>query len=144
MCIGRASTNTNSYNLFVSTNYGVTFTAVGPPYSGNNNYQWTSISMSANGEYITAVSAFTGGGNNGILSSVNYGATWNIGTASSAAWSCVAMSTNAQYITAVVNGGYIFNSVTPYINLSISNNLIVYRDCSFNARVFIGGPIFQF
>lgn len=144
MCIGRASINAGSYNLYISTNYGATFTTVGPSYSSNNNYQWTSISMSANGEYITAVSAYTGGGNNSMLSSVDYGTTWNIGTASSAAWSCIAMSANAQYITAVVNGGYIFNSVTPYVNLSISNNLIVYRDCSFNARVFIGGPIFQF
>ena len=144
MCIGRSSTNNTSYNLLVSTNYGATFTVVGKPYSSNNNYQWTSISMSANGEYITAVSSYSGGGNNSMLSSVDYGSTWNIGTASSAAWSCVAMSANAQYITSVVNGGYIFNSVTPYVNLSISNNLIVYRDCSFNARVFIGGPIFQF
>ena len=143
ICIGRASTLTTN-NLFVSNNYGATFTAVGPLYSALNSYLWSSISMSANGQYITAVSSVTNSYNNSMLSSVNYGATWNIGTASSAAWSCVAMSANAQYITSLVNGGYIFNSVTPYINLSISNNLIVYRDCSFNSRVFIGGPVFQF
>ena len=143
ICIGRASLTTTN-NLFISTNYGATFTAVGPIYSGSNQYLWTSVNMSANGEYITAVSSVANSNNNSMISSVNYGVTWNIGTASSASWSSVAMSANAQYITAVVNGGYIFNSVTPYVNLSISNNLIVYRDCSFNARVFIGGPIFQF
>jgi len=142
-CIGRASATTTN-NLFVSTNYGASFTMIGPVYSGLNQYLWTSVCMSANGEYITAVSSALNSNNNSMISSVDYGATWNKGTASSAAWSCIAISANAQYITAVVNGGYIFNSVTPYINLSISNNLIVYRDCSFNARVFIGGPIFQF
>jgi hypothetical protein len=143
ICIGRASmTATN--NLFVSSNYGATFTAVGPVYSGLNTYLWSSVSMSANGQYITAVSSATNSNNNSMISSVNYGITWNTGTASSATWSGVTMSANAQYITAVVNGGYIFNSVTPYVNLSISNNLIVYRDCSFNARLFVGGPIFQF
>ena len=99
--------------------------------------------MSANGQYIVAV-CLTIGSTNGMLSSVDYGQTWNIGTAPSSAWNCVKMSANGQYITAIVKDGYIYNSVTPYVNISISNNLIVYRDVSFNARLFLGGPTFQF
>jgi hypothetical protein len=139
VCIGRESLASNS-NLYISNNYGASFTATGPT---NINYPWSSVSMSANGSYIVAVSSVLST-TNGMLSSVNYGATWNIGTASSASWNFVAMSANAQYITAVIDGGFIYNSVTPYINLSISNILIVYKDCSFNSRVYIGGPVIQF
>jgi hypothetical protein len=142
ICIGRLTLN-NTYGLFISNNYGDSFVSTGPQSSSINNYKWGCVSMSANGQYIVTVSLTTNN-LNGMISSVDYGKTWNIGTAPSSAWNCVKMSANGQYITAVVKNGYIYNSVTPYINVSISNNLIVYRDVSFNARVFIGGPTFQF
>lgn len=138
--IGRL-TQTEKYGLFTSNNYGASFSSA--PQQ-KLNYRFSCISNSANGQYIVAVCEATSSDNNGMLSSVDYGQSWNIGTASSAAWTCVKMSANGQYITAVVKGGFIYNSVTPYVNISISNNLIVYRDVSFNARVFIGGPTFQF
>jgi hypothetical protein len=53
------------------------------------------------------------------------------------------MSANGQYLTAGTTG-YVYNSVTPYVNISISNKLIVYGDASLNSRVFLGGPVFQF
>ena len=142
ICIGRLTPGNTTNALFMSNNYGASFTSTGPT-SSISNYQWSCVSMSANGQYIVAV-CLTIGSTNGMLSSVDYGQTWNIGTAPSSAWNCVKMSANGQYITAIVKDGYIYNSVTPYVNISISNNLIVYRDVSFNARLFLGGPTFQF
>ena len=135
-CIARCSGG-SSASLFFSNNYGASYSAVGPQ---SPTYQWNSVGVSANGQNIIAV------GNGCMLSSVNYGAGWSQGTAPTVAtnWQSVAISANGQYIISTINGGFIYNSVTPYVNMSISNNLIVYRDVSFNARVFIGGPVFQF
>jgi hypothetical protein len=135
-CIGRYSGG-SSPSLYFSNNYGASYAAVGPL---SPTYQWNSVGISANGQCIVAV------GNACMISSVNYGVGWSQGTAPIVAtnWQSVALSANAQYIVSTINGGFIYNSVTPYVNMSISNNLIVYRDVSFNARVFIGGPVFQF
>lgn len=144
ICVGRGNDSGNTaYNLFVSNNYGSSFTAVGP--YDNTGYYWNGISMSANGQYIVAICSSP----SQMLYSVNYGSTWELANyAPSATWQSICMSANGHYLTAgSTNGGsgsYIYNSVTPIINMSISNKLIVYRDVSFNSRLFISGPTIQF
>jgi hypothetical protein len=139
ICIGRGNYSGNlAYNLFVSSNYGDTFTATGP--YDNNGYYWGGINMSANGQYIVAICPSP----SQMLYSVNYGSTWTLANfAPSAAWQSICVSANGHYLTAG-STSYIYNSVTPLINMSISNKLIVYRDVSFNSRLFISGPVFQF
>ena len=143
ICIGRGNYSGNTaYNLFISNNYGVSFTSTGP--SNNTGYYWNGISMSANGQYIVAICSSP----SQMMYSVNYGSTWTLANyAPSAAWQSICMSANGHYLTAGStsgSGSYIYNSVTPLVNMSISNKLIVYRDVSFNSRLVIGGPIFQF
>jgi hypothetical protein len=85
---------TNGY-VYVSSNYGASFTAItaiGAAY-------WTSVSISASGQYIWAVvnngSAFTSG---------NYGSTWSSASGVPTV-SQVAVSGSGQYVTLVSNYG---------------------------------------
>lgn len=140
VCIGRANNSTNvAYNLFVSNDYGETFSGVGP--YDNAGYYWNGISMSANGQYIVAICSSP----SQMMYSVNYGSTWTLSNyAPMTTWQSICMSANGHYLTAGTSNSYIYNSVTPYINMTISNKLIVYRDVSFNSRLFISGPTIQF
>jgi hypothetical protein len=141
ICIARQSGTANIQNLFVSNNYGATFSVTGP--GGVNSNKFNSVCISANGQYIVATSPNSS--TPLVCYSVNYGSTWTIAYTpiNSSTYQCISMSANGQYLTAGTTG-YIYNSVTPYVNMSISNKLIVYGDASFNSRVFIGGPVFQF
>jgi hypothetical protein len=124
--------------LYFSSDYGNTFNDYSSkiPYSPNN---WNIINMSANGQYIIGIDS----NYNKILTSINYGNTWNyIDTPYSIVSS--EMSANGQYITLIDSLGNIYYSVTPYINISISNNLIVNNDMSLNGRAFINSPVIQF
>jgi hypothetical protein len=51
------------------------------------------------------------------------------------------MSGNGQYITGGVSSGYLYTSITPYVNLSISNNSIFGGDVSMNSRLYVGGDV---
>jgi hypothetical protein len=95
--------------IYVSSNYGASFTFINTQTSPlptiNDNFLY--ISMSASGQYQTAVSNTTGGGGgsfgSGLLYiSIDYGNTWNIKTQvspsfSGSAWSSVCISYTGQY-----------------------------------------------
>jgi hypothetical protein len=142
IAIGTILNNTISSSinspLYFSSDYGNTFNdySLKIPYTPNN---WNIINMSANGQYIIGIDSSY----NKILTSINYGNTWNyIDTPYSIVSS--EMSANGQYITLIDSLGNIYYSVTPYINISISNNLIVNNDMSLNGRAFINSPVIQF
>jgi hypothetical protein len=145
ICIARQSGTANIQNLFISSNFGASFNVTGP--NGVNSTKFNSICISANGQYIAATAPNSS--NPLICYSVNYGSTWSFSytpiytSLGGSAYQCISMSANGQYLTTGTNG-YIYNSVTPYVNMSISNKLIVYGDVSFNSRLFLGGPVFQF
>jgi hypothetical protein len=124
--------------IYFSSDYGDTF----EDYSSNipyNDNVWDEINMSANGQYIIGIDST----NKRILKSVNYGKTWNfINTPNKIISS--EMSANGQYITLIDELGYSYYSVTPYVNLSVSNNLNVMNDLSLNGRAFINNIVIQF
>ena len=95
--------------------------------------------MSANGQYIIGIDSV----NNNILTSVDYGKTWNYKNYPYSIVSCE-MSANGQYITLLDSFGNIYYSVTPYANLSISNNVNIINDLSLNGRAFINNIVIQF
>ena len=100
--------------------------------------------VSSNGQYLIA-SGNDVNSSNILLASTNYGTSWDfVDSSPNVSLNSICISANGQYITGCVYGGFLYNSVTPYINMSISNNLIVYNDVSFNNRLFLGGPVFQF
>jgi len=141
IAIGTILNNTISTSLtsplYFSSDYGNTFNDYSSKITFANN--WNIINMSANGQYIIGIDS----GYNKILTSINYGNTWNyINTPYSIISS--EMSANGQYITLIDSLGNIYYSVTPYINISISNNLIVNNDMLLNGRAFINSPVIQF
>jgi photosystem II stability/assembly factor-like uncharacterized protein len=82
----------NGEFIYLSTNYGNTWTATATDASRN----WTSVSISSSGQYQTAVVE-----NGEIYVSSNYGNTWTARPAAgSRAWLSVAISSTGQYQTA--------------------------------------------
>jgi photosystem II stability/assembly factor-like uncharacterized protein len=136
--VGCSNTSGQVLNLFLSRNYGTTFSSVSAAILLGLDI--ISVSTSDDGKYIAAVSGVNQSPDPPqIVTSVNYGATWSLATTSPlVSWQAISMSANAQYLSAVTkqsndNGnGSIYTSLTPYINLSIANTLTV------------GGPVFQF
>lgn len=103
--------------IFVSTDYGVTFTQRG---SVKN---WWNISMSGDGQYQTAVPRGTGtttATQGYIWRSINYGTTWTQVGLLNKSWLNVSMSKSGQYQTAVS-----MSSANPSIGaaiVSVSSN----------------------
>jgi hypothetical protein len=94
-----SSGSSGTSNMWTSSNYGNTWTLV--PQSNFYNatsiptWNWTSVSMSASGQYQTAVAAKPNTGDY-IYISYNYGVNWNYKT-STGIWSAVAVSSSGQY-----------------------------------------------
>jgi hypothetical protein len=132
------SYNNEQSPYYLSSDYGNTFTKYlsNIPYSDT---KWSLINMSANGQYIIGIDSV----NNNILTSVDYGKTWNYKNYPYSIVSCE-MSANGQYITLLDSDGNIYYSVTPYANLSISNNVNIINDLSLNGRAFINNIVIQF
>ena len=124
-----------STTIYFSNNYGISWTSLSAP----TNLNWASISVTSNGQYVVAAQNI---GN--VYTSNNFGGSWTLSNAGSYNWNCVAISSNGGYITACqsdytsVNTGFIYNSVTPYSNISVSNVVCCYNDASFNNRLFVG------
>ena len=98
---------------------------------------WKGIAISGNGKFQMALSY-----ENGIYASNSYGAenTWyNVPSQIQidTNFVSIAMSSNGQYLTIVNNSDTIYYSVTPYINLSASNNLNIYGDTLLNQRLIV-------
>ena len=102
------TSNSVTSNMFTSSNYGNTWTIV-PQAAFNNNgstgsspssptWDWRSVSMSASGQYQTAV-ASTSSIPDYIYISNNYGVNWYYKSPSAATgtWSAVAVSSSGQY-----------------------------------------------
>jgi len=125
---------TSTY-VYFSNNYGISWTSLNAPY----NINWASISVTSNGQYVVAAQNV---GN--VYTSNNFGGSWTLSNAGSYNWNCVVISSNSEYITACQSNytststGYIYNSITPYSNISVSNVVCCYNDASFNNRLFVG------
>jgi hypothetical protein len=51
------------------------------------------------------------------------------------------MSANCQFQTAVVSNGGLYNSITPYPNLAVSNTSMFFGDVSLNNRLFLSSDV---
>jgi len=108
--------NVNSGNLFVSNNYGTSYSDTNIRASGNGT--WQQVAMSQTGQYQYAVISNTLSQGNLFVSS-NYGANWTdslFGVANGL--QSVNVSSDGKYVTAVQSG----NIASPLGNIWSSNN----------------------
>jgi len=125
--------------IYFSNNYGASW--VGTGYISGI---WSSLSVTADGKCVVA--CINGGG---IYTSSNYGSNWLLSNSPNNSWNSVSISSNGKYITGCAStynnnnraADYIYNSVTPFENLSISNVLNNLNDTSLNNRLFVGGDV---
>jgi hypothetical protein len=97
----RVGGNNTSKTLYISSNYGVSFSSV----SGTNG-NWSGICASSTGQYMAGCRL---GGN--IFTSSNYGVSW-ISRASSANWHGICCSADGQVLFAIDHlNGYVWKSV---------------------------------
>jgi hypothetical protein len=105
------STVVDGGGIYISSNYGVTWTLVpsssGPPTNGS----WVSISLSLNGQYQSTVTRDVSGN---IYTSADYGISWTKRTQFTGFWYSISVSGTGQYQSAVINsdgvGGNIWTS----------------------------------
>jgi predicted acyltransferase (DUF342 family) len=136
--------------IYVSKNYGNEFDKT----NATTNTGWTSISCSSSGKYVIAVSqTYTNISpnkfNGYIYVSIDFGNTWS--SSSGTTWSSVstrslfngcAISSDGMYLTACSSTN-IYNSVTPYSYIGVSNNFYSYGnnlmvgDVSMNSRLSV-------
>ena len=125
--------------IYRSSDYGSTWTAVATDASR----YWQEIKMSADGEYQIA-GLFSG---TGIYKSLDYGVTWTLESSASTYNNkfYMAISSNAQYVLFATSGdNKLYQSITPYNNLSVNGNmnsygnLFVAFDTSMNSRLVVG------
>ena len=149
---GSAVAGTTTGNIYSSTNYGSTWSAVGP-----TTLSWQSISMSANGQYQVACSSSSGTGTTGtIWFSNNYGNlySWTQLNTNNNVWNSVSISSNCQYIYACAgSSNYVYTYTTPYPNMAITGytnststltgSLVVYGSggMGIGGNAFIGGNL---
>jgi hypothetical protein len=93
------SATENSGYIYISNNYGVSWTQKA------TSQVWNNICMSSNGQYQTATIS-----SGYIYTSSNYGVTWTQ-QATSQNWYGIAMSANGQYQVASINNGTLYRSV---------------------------------
>jgi hypothetical protein len=114
--ISSYNTSNSAGRLYRSTDYGITFTAIGSQYNNLIN-----VAMSSDGLYQTAVSFYSntqGSGNNNAgayVKSTNYGASWTAsqvisGVSSRRANKAIAISSTGQYQTIVGESGLAYTS----------------------------------
>ena len=105
-------------NIYLSSNYGVTWTV----NTSSPNTNWQSISVSSSGQYQSA-----GIYGDGIYISSDFGANWALNSsAGTANWSSISLSSSGQYQSAVVNGGGIYtckSNIDYYSVLNSSNSV---------------------
>lgn len=94
--------NTNSGNIFVSSNFGTSYSDTGVVAVGNGT--WQQIAMSQTGQYQYAVISNTPAQGN-LFVSTNYGANWSdslFGVPNG--WQSINVSSDGKYVTAVQSG----------------------------------------
>jgi photosystem II stability/assembly factor-like uncharacterized protein len=130
--------------IYGSTDYGVSWTE--SIVNVSQSYNWSSVAMSASGQYQTVVAGSCIFGScifgSGIFCSTNYGVSWSetivpisasYTPTSSYKWSSVAMSASGQYQTAVILGGIIYKSViinSPYYTCQGNTDYVPYNSSS--------------
>ncbi len=101
-----------SYNLYLSSNYGQTFSTI--TFAPNGSYPsspyWKSVCISNTGQIMLATMYNTGFSNVYSYISSNYGSTWTILPILAGAWISSAMSADGQYISIVNYNGNIYVS----------------------------------
>jgi len=136
--------------IYISNDYGNSFAKTNATNTG-----WKCVSCSSSGKYVIAVSQTYGSSNsNGnIYISIDFGNNWSssIGTT----WSSVntsslfngcAISSDGMYLTACSSTN-IYNSVTPYSYIGVSNNFYSYGnnlmvgDVSMNSRLSVRSDV---
>ena len=130
----------SNVSLYISANYGRTFTAI------TIGFTPFGATMSASGQYQMVTGYAAGNGyTTGIYYSTNYGQTWNAIATSSLTTTLgsmyqVAMSSNGQYcISCQANAtGTIFQSITPFFTAGSSTNLLI-TSIQANAIIFGDG-----
>jgi len=96
--------------IYMSSNYGETWTSLASQTSSSVNWSYCNISYS--GQYMSAVYQL-GGTAGGFYLSSNYGQTWNYITVSTVQLNAFAMSSSGQYMTctpAYSTAGYVYIS----------------------------------
>jgi hypothetical protein len=91
--------------IYISSNYGVTWSLVPSTNGAPTNVNWISISISSTGQYQSAV--INGGG---IYTSYNFGVTWSLVPAANGAptnnsWGVISLSSTGQYQLASAGEG---------------------------------------
>jgi len=97
-----------SENIYISSDYGVTWTNVSDPTDGFQDRNWQGVSMSSDGKYQTAIDS---GGD--VYRSNNYGLNWAIVTQDimiNKEWISVCLSATGQYQTILETHGSIYIS----------------------------------
>jgi hypothetical protein len=106
----------NTGQLYVSANYGSTWTSITTTYGlSSNTIGWQWCAMSSSGQYMAAGYQATGT-IGGIYLSYNYGQTWNYVQVSNYYVGLCAMSASGQYILAAP--GYTGSTTSGYIFVS--------------------------
>ncbi len=101
----QSATDSGGY-IYISHDYGNTWTTADTSSTGNKT--WQSISISASANYQTAIDI-----DGDIFLSLDYGATWQLTTDTNThgrQWQGIAVSANGQYQTAIEYGGTIWAS----------------------------------
>ena len=101
----QSATDSGGY-IYISHDYGNTWTTADTSATGNKT--WQSISISANANYQTAIDI-----DGDIYLSLDYGSTWQLTNDTNThgrQWQGIAVSSNGQYQTAIEYGGTIWAS----------------------------------
>jgi hypothetical protein len=97
--------NNSAGSVYLSTNFGTTWTAISAlPANGN----WYTTTISTTGQYMLAANNSAGS----AYYSSDYGTTWAAITAlpTSNSWRSVSISSTGLYILAAINGGAVYTS----------------------------------
>ena len=122
--------NTNSGNLFVSNNYGVSYSDTNIMATGNGT--WQQVAISQTGQYQYAIISNTPAQGNLFLST-NYGANWEdslFGVPNGL--QSMNISSDGKYVTAIQSG----NIASPLGNIWVSNNYGIAGSWSSSQQIY--------
>jgi len=143
----------NSGNVYVSNDFGATFRP--SVVRANTPMAWTSVSVSANGQYQTGIVNGSVLNNGGIYISSNYGVTWSqivpVGTNTLTNWVEISISATGQFQTALVSNGFIYRSTdfgitwNPVTSVGTNNWSFVYVSATgqYQNAVVNGGSLYN-
>jgi hypothetical protein len=128
--VASQSYNVNSGNIFVSSNFGTSYSDTGIVAVGNGT--WQQVAMSQTGQYQYAIVSNTPAQGN-LFISTNYGANWSdtlFGVPNG--WQSINVSSDGKYVTAVQSG----NIASPLGNIWVSNNYGLAGSWSSSQKIY--------